>query len=76
MDRRDIKIEEIRIDVRDPLLSHFYVRISCVGPVCDPHTLGWHHKSFPVTKNVLDIVKDWQMGLLHPVDWPVVALET
>lgn len=59
--------EEIRIDVRDPLISHFYVACRIAGVV------QWHRQSFPASRPVLDVVKDWQLGFLHPCDWTVVA---
>jgi hypothetical protein len=64
--------EEMRIDVRDPHQSHLYVlcRVSNVGSL--PST--WHHKAFPASKPVLDVIKDWQLGLIHPIEWDVVAL--
>ena len=66
MDIPHVHIEEIRIDLRDAHNSHFYVLIR--GDLKD----NWHYKSFPQERSPLDVVKDWQRGLLHPVQWPIV----
>lgn len=57
--------EELRIDMRQPHQATLLV-------LCRPSNgLGptWRSKTFPAKRRILDILKDWQLGLIHPCDW-------
>lgn len=62
-----VEYEEIRIDVSDPKVSKFFIRCRKVNEPAQ-----WHAQTFPASRPVLDLVKDWQLGILRPCEWPVV----
>lgn len=66
--------DELRFDVRDPHLTHVYVYIRAEGDC--PHMIqGWHHKAFPSTTSVQEILSAMGSGdqEAEPMMWPLKA---
>jgi len=59
--------DEIRIDVRDPQLTHVYV--FCSLPEMGHVPTGWRHKAFPAKFSSLDILTLWAKGKEDPLKW-------
>ncbi|MBU6392533.1 MAG: hypothetical protein KGQ83_09875 [Planctomycetes bacterium] len=63
-------IEEVRIITRHPELTEVYVYVYAEGD-CPLGVQGWHHKTFPASKSVIEILKkDFSDHLLWPLDSP------
>lgn len=67
-----IEYKEIRIVIQ-PELTQVYVLIDAIGD-CPIGVQGWHHKTFPASKNASEIVGS--LGQDDPVLWPLNAPET
>ncbi len=65
-----IAYQELRIDVRDPELTHVYVMIDNLSNDGLPGVQGWHHKVFPASMSMVDIVQAWADGKENPLMWP------
>ena len=50
------EIQEIRF-MLEPELTQVYVLVRAIGD-CPIGVQGWHHKTFPVSKSVLDIMQN------------------
>ena len=57
-----IAYQELRIDVRHPELSQVYVLIDNLSNDGLLGVQGWHHKTFPASMSILDIVQAWADG--------------
>ncbi len=64
-----VSYDEIRIDVRDPELTHAYVYVRDMDGSF-PIVRGWHHKAFPASMSTLDIMNAWAEGKENPLMWP------
>jgi len=62
--------KEIRFTGLDSELTECYVFIEAGGDC--PHTVqGWHHKAFPASQSVQDILANF--GKDDPILWPLKA---
>ncbi len=68
MANTQISYDEIRIDVRDPELTHVYVAVTNQSNDGFP-VGGWYHKVFPARMSVLDIIQAWANGDEDPIMW-------
>lgn len=64
---------ELRIDVRDPDLTHAYVFYRCANGEFYPGLDGWHHKVFPAKMSMKDIIDAWAKGEENPMIWDMGA---
>ncbi len=55
-------IKEVRFVIEDEL-TQAYVACDAIGD-CPIGVQGWHHKTFPASKSIIDIVKDDISGFL------------
>lgn len=58
--------------VIEPELSQCYVYVRAEGD-CPFGVQGWHHKTFPASKSLSDVVKMWSDGAEDPIMWPLSA---
>ena len=67
-----VEYHEIRFDVRNPELTHMYVFIKALNdsPI---GVEGWHHKVFPASMSILDIMQSWNDGNEEPLIWSLEA---
>lgn len=72
MANTEISYDEIRLDVRDPELTHCYVFIRNVSRDGMLGVEGWHHKAFPASLTVQDVLQAWADGD-NPLLWPLEA---
>lgn len=63
-----VLFKEIRFVIEDEL-TQVYVLCEAQGD-CPIGVQGWHHKTFPKSKDSLSILKDWGSGKEDPVMWP------
>ena len=63
-------VEEIRFDIRDPDLTHVYV-ISRAEGDCPLGVEGCHHKVFPASEPIKDILGDGH--ITHYLEWDLGA---
>lgn len=68
-----IAYQELRIDVRDPELTHVYMLIDNLSNDGMLGVQGWHYKAFPASMSILDILNDWAKGGEDPLLWPLKA---
>ena len=68
-----IAYQEIRFDVRDPELTQAYVFIENLSNDGMLGVQGWHHKTFPASMSVFDIMNAWTEGKEDPLMWPLNA---
>lgn len=66
-----MKFLEVRFLIEDEL-THCFVLIEAIGD-CPFGVQGWHHKAFPPSKSVIDIMNEWRKD--DPVLWPQAAPE-
>lgn len=52
-----------------PESTDVYVRTVAQNEKAEPLE-GWHFKSFPEAKSILEIMNEWAQGLFDPVAWP------
>lgn len=72
MANTQIEYQEVRFDVRDEDLTHAYVYIHCLNDA--PAGIeGWHHKTFPSSMSILDIMTAWNKGEENPITWSLQA---
>lgn len=66
-------IDELRMDVRDPNVTHVYVYLTATGD--SPHFVqGWHHKTYPANLNTLEVHKLlWSSSEHDPLLWERLA---
>ena len=69
MANTQIEYQELRIDVRDPEVTHVYVLIANLSRDGFPIG-GWYHKAFPARMSMLDIMQAWARGEENPIMWP------
>lgn len=69
MANTQIEYQEIRMDVRDPEVTHVYVLIANLSRDGFPIG-GWHYKAFPARMSLLDIMQAWDRGDENPIVWP------
>ncbi len=60
-------IKEIRFVIEEELIQ-CYVNVDTDGD-CDDNIEGWHHKTFSVTTNLLDILKS--IAFFDHLQWPI-----
>jgi len=70
MSKATVTYLEIRFTGLDTELTHCYVLCQAGGD-CPLGVQGWHHKAFPASKSVADIVGT--LGADDPVMWPQAA---
>ena len=70
MGRASMEFKEVRF-VIGPELTEAYVLIEAHGD-CPIGVQGWHHKTFPPSKSVKDIIDGFGGGD-DPVMWPLDA---
>ena len=63
-----VAYQEIRVNVRDPHITHVYVLIESVSRDGFP-VGGWYHKAFPARMAALDIMQAWARGEEQPMLW-------
>ena len=68
-----ISYDEVRIDVRDPKLTHAYVFVRNMSNDGMLGVQGWHHKVFPADMSMLAIMQAWADGKEDPLLWPLEA---
>lgn len=66
------EIREVRF-VIEPELTQAYVRIQQTDHDMLPGVTGWHHKTFPASTSLLDIMNAWSQGKEQPLMWPLNA---
>jgi hypothetical protein len=71
MGKAGYDIKEIRF-VIEPELTQAYYLVEAWGN-CPIGVQGWHHKTFPKSKAVIDILEDHKKGIEDPVLWPLEA---
>ena len=64
---------ELRINVSDPELTHAYVFYKCLNGEFYPGVDGWHHKVFPASMSMRDIINAWAEGKEKPMEWDMGA---
>lgn len=64
-----VAYQEIRIDVRDPNLTHVYIFVEIVSGEHMHGVEGWKHKVFPATMSMLAIMQAWAEGKENPLLW-------
>ena len=64
-----IAYQELRIDVRHPELTEVYVLIDNLSGDGLLGVQGWHHKTFPASMSILDIMNVWADGTEDPLMW-------
>jgi hypothetical protein len=69
MANTEVDCLELRIDVRDPELTHAYALYKCLNGEFCLGIDGWHHKVFPASMSMLDIVNAWASGTERPMEW-------
>lgn len=69
MANTEIAYQELRIDVRHPELSEVYVLIENLSNDGMLGVQGWHHKTFPASMSMLDIMQAWANGEEDPLMW-------
>ena len=67
-----IAFQEVRINVRDPDLTHVYVLIEVVSGEYMAMVEGWRHKVFPARMNIQEIMQAWADGD-DPLMWDMGA---
>ena len=67
------KYRELRFVIEDEL-TQVYVAIEALGD-CPLNVQGWHHKTFPASMNVMQIMEAVFGGKDSPVLWPLNAPE-
>ena len=73
MANTEIAYQELRIDVRHPELSEVYVFIENLSNDGLLGVQGWHHKTFPASMSMLDIMQAWADGTEEPLMWSMQA---
>ncbi len=68
-----IAYQELRIDVRDPELTQVYIFIENLSNDGMLGVQGWHHKTFPASMSMLDILNAWASGKENPLMWSLKA---
>lgn len=68
-----IAYQELRINVRNPKLTHVYVFVEIVSGEYMHGVDGWRHKVFPADISMLDIVQAWANGKENPLLWDMGA---
>lgn len=68
MANTEIAYQEIRMDVRDPEITHVYVAVENISRDGFP-VGGWYYKAFPARMSVLAIMQAWANGEEDPVMW-------
>lgn len=68
-----IAYQEVRMDVRDPEITHVYVYIENLSKDGMLGVEGWHYKAFPARMSMLDILQAWNAGTEDPLMWPLNA---
>lgn len=68
-----IAYQEVRINVRDPQLTHVYVFVEIVSGEYMHMVEGWRHKVFPAAMSMQDILKAWAEGKEDPLLWDMGA---
>ncbi len=63
-----IEYKELRI-VIEPELTQAYVLVNNLSDDGMVGVQGWHHKTFPVSMSMLDIVQAWAEGKEEPLMW-------
>lgn len=63
--------QEIRFDLRDPDQTHVYVWIENLSKDGMLGVQGWHHKAFPASMSVMEIVNEWAKDRTAPLMWPL-----
>lgn len=72
MANTEIAFQEVRFDVRGDL-THAFVYIENLSRDGMLGVQGWHHKAFPQTTSVRDIMNLWHEGKEDPLMWPLAA---
>lgn len=57
MGRCESAVRELRFVIKEEL-TEAYAAVEAAGD-CPMGVQGWHHKSFPSSKNVVDILTEW-----------------
>lgn len=68
MGKASSRIREVRFIIEEEL-TQTYVLSDAIGD-CPTGVQGWHHKTFPASLSVMDIV---QNEIPHYLDWPLEA---
>lgn len=63
-----IHYQQIRMDVRDPQVTHVYVLVENMSRDGFP-VGGWYTKSFPARMSTLEIMQAWADGKEEPIMW-------
>jgi hypothetical protein len=61
--------EELRVDIRDPEITHCYFLVRAEGD-CPLGVQGWHHKAFPASVDARAILGQIACGEEDPLQWP------
>jgi len=69
MGKASVKFKELRFVIEDEL-TQVYVACEAEGD-CPIGVQGWHHKTFPPSKNVQQILKAMFEDGDDPVLWPL-----
>jgi hypothetical protein len=67
MGKCSVLYREVRFII-EPEITHCYVRMDAVGD-CPVGLQGWHKRSFPASKGVLDILIDISDGAIEPPEF-------
>lgn len=63
-----VAYQEVRINVRDPEVTHVHVFIENLSRDGLP-VEGWRHRAFPARMSMLDILNAWAEGKEDPIMW-------
>ncbi len=74
MGKATVEVLEIRFII-GPELTQAYFFFQGHGDCPEPGTTGWHHKTFPKSVAVIDIIKAHGNGKDDPLLWPLEAPE-
>lgn len=74
MGKATVEVLEIRFKI-EPELTQAYIFFQGHGDCPEPGTTGWHHKTFPKSVSVIDIIKAHADGTDDPLLWSLEAPE-
>jgi hypothetical protein len=73
MGKCEVLVKEIRFVIEEELTQAYYL-YEAHGD-CPVQVQGWHHKTFPKSVSVLEILKN-RVAMDDPVMWPLEAPES
>lgn len=72
MGKASAEIKEVRFRIK-PELTEAYIFYQGHGDCPEPGTTGWHHKTFPISMSIIDILKAEAEGKDNSLLWPLAA---